>query len=100
MVEPHVRAYEKLILRDKAVPGLTIQEAITIYKNFHLLRKATGWGEVQVSCNCPGEFANCVCKDTLSLRVLVQAGAVRPTGVYCNYRFSPVDVQVQEGYID
>jgi hypothetical protein len=43
------------------VPGINIKEALKIYKSFHLLKKASTWGDVPVQCTCCECFKNCVC---------------------------------------
>jgi hypothetical protein len=43
-------------------PGL--KEDMTIYKNFHRLRRAMDW-VIHVQCTCPDCYKNCVCVHTM-----------------------------------
>jgi hypothetical protein len=62
-IQPRYNQYMNLVVsnRPNLLPGIDIKEALKIYKSFHLLQKASAWGDVLVQCTCCECFKNCVC---------------------------------------
>ena len=62
-LQPLQDQYANLVVRNRPdlVPGVDIKLALKIYKSFHLLQKASTWGDIPVQCTCRECFKNCVC---------------------------------------
>ncbi len=62
-LQPLQDQYMNLVVRNRPdlVPGIDIKEALKIYCSFHLLKKASTWGDIPVQCTCRECFKNCVC---------------------------------------
>ncbi len=57
--------YQALVIDNRpdlvVPPEPDVKQAMTIYNNFHFLKRALAWGEIPVQCTCPDCFKNCVC---------------------------------------
>jgi hypothetical protein len=56
-LQPLQDQYVNLVVRNRPdlVPGIDIKEALNIYNSFHLLKKASTWGDVPVQyCDSSG----------------------------------------------
>ncbi len=62
-LQPLQDQYVNLVVRNRPdlMPGIEIKGALQIYCNFHLLKKASTWGDIPVQCTCCECLKNCVC---------------------------------------
>ena len=64
---PLARLYIRVVLQDNIPAGTTLEEALGVYRNFHLLTYRADWeeNEVPVACSCKTSFNHCICGDSL-----------------------------------
>ena len=65
LIRPYAEEYTRVVLRDQLPPGMTVKEAIKVYKNFKLFTAKPSWGAVPMACSCKTCFGHAISADTL-----------------------------------
>ncbi len=60
LLRPHMLAYRALVFLDNVEPGMTVKQALAIYRKWHVLNQQPARGAVPFSCSCKVCFT-CVC---------------------------------------